>query len=320
MTRIVHSEIWRATRPGLQGYSDGAGSGSADPPTAGQNDGTTAPLAAQSWRDGGNSAVWSFTVPSNCEVACDRLVIQVSPGGLWDMAASSPSMEQSTPRATAVVKIDGNAIHELQVWSRGNWQQAGSDASTANKGSWGAQSLGSRPEQTVVALGAGVTLTSGQVLTVEVSPSAITLSNGGMLPSVIRFTGVAADEVTGRAVFIHGSYRPADASASQLALSFTAPANGIKLRSFAAWAEGGLLFALARAQIHLNDAMVHELGYLNASIWRTRGETIAIPLGFTLQQGDCLEIRGCPLADTGGVISTQLIGTKRGVGYARGRA
>lgn len=298
---LLGAAVWTSNAPSVTGFSDAIAYGAAIGPAT--DDNTNNIGQGASARDDGMATLWSYTVPVEMLVACDRLTIQQSIGGLWDVAGPSIGYLNAFPRANYFVKVDGTTVHEGQLWARQRYDAQGK----ATDRNWTANF------DQLASLGDGIALTAGQVVTLTIDPvQPLPTINNGFTPYVVRSTLVALN-ASSRHITAHGNYRPADLATGQTAFTFTVPAGGITLIGLSAWADGGTNVTVARCALYLNDAPAIDLGYLCDTCSRTRGEVFSIPLGFTLREGDTLSLRGNPWVDTGGKVSVHLIGTPQDV-------
>lgn len=310
---IVKSETWKSIYPSLTGYSDAVRFGNANTPVAGAgplvDDNTNNTGQSASGRDEGLATLWSYTVPTDHETECDRLLIAQSIGGLWDISAAN--WINAMPRTKFFLNVDGVAIHEAQLWARARYDAQGGTA----EGAYGVNTIGKISEGTLPLFGDGLALTSTQTITVTINPidyASISpfSTNNGLFPFVVRTTLWGVGTVTGRHVTLHGNYRPADLTAGQVAFSYTVPADGVTIRGAAVWIDAGSpTVIVARASLWCNDQLVQELGFLCGTNYRTAFAPWHIPLGFTLREGDTLELKGNPWCDTGGMVAVMLAGT-----------
>lgn len=311
--RILSKTVFRNTTPGLQGYSDSLATGATvDPPNPNDGDNKTAPIAMQSYRDDGQTELWSYVSPDNIETYASELLIQLSPEGMWDLRSNTPTIEQSAPRGKVVMKVNGTSVMEQQVWGRGTPNEPSNDVLTVNKGAWGANNYGAIPETTTPKYGDGIQLAENDTISFEVTPYDHALGSGsgnnGLHPQVYRFKVFAVGTVSGQRFFWTATYRPLDLTANQVAVTFTTPVNGITLRSVMVYCDTSMPFIASRVGLHFNGSLIHEFGPWQSTIYRTRGDLIAIPLDSKLGTGGTLSIRGNPLIDVGGIASIMLLG------------
>jgi len=305
---ILSQAVFRNTTPGLQGYSEAVATGAtADPPSPNQGDNQLAPIAMQSMRDDAKTDLWSYVSPDNIETYASELVIQVSPEGMWDLGTSILDV-RSKPVGKAVMKVNGTAVMELQVWARCTPTEPSMDSQTTNKGSWGANNYGDRSEDTTPKYADGISLAAGDTLSFEVTPYDHALSNAGLFPQVWRFKVFAQGSVSAQRFFWTAAYRPLDLSANQVAQTFTAPVNGIDIQSIMVYADASDPFVANRVELLYNGIVVHEFGGFNATIFRSVGGLISLPIEQKLGTGGTLALRGNPLIDCGGTVSVQLLG------------
>ncbi len=308
---IISQAIYQSVLPSNHGPAAFIGALQVPGAAVNLDDGNSFTGYHAAWRDDGPPTIWSYQVPINCEVVANDLTLAYAIGGQWDVK-SGVTNESNIPRFTATVKIDGAAVFEHRYYGKSFWAPF-----TGVGGLFGTASIWPLGFGDPM-YGDGLQLTSGQVLAIEIDPYDTGCLNGGFRPYVARATIIAIDTTTGLHVPIRGNLRPTDMATGQTLVSYTVPANGLTLRGFQIWADGGLPVVLARATLLYNDQPMAELGMLQGINWRTTQEPISIPLGgMTLGPRDKLALRGSPWADTGGSVSVVLTGTKRGIGYTR---
>lgn len=252
--------------------------------------------------------VWTFDCPAEATVAVETLIIAGHSPSTWRML---PSASIANRIGTWVLDVDGSTVGEGVCNGR--------PMSSTEVGAQGSTGPDSGQYGFVIPLHDGIILTSGQVLTVYWTPH--TLDSEGIPPQVVHATGWGVDASTGAPIYFAGNYPPTDATSSQIALQYTAPANGIKLKSLTVYSVQHYPVILFNARILLNNQVIFRVGNLIFDSTSSRSALVIIPMtGFTLYPGDRLELVGSLAFFGGKTLGVSIIGTTTPIGFTRARS
>jgi hypothetical protein len=263
------------------------------------------------------SVLWEYVVPENMMIAVNQLQLTCTTDALWDKHVLFNGPETATILGTAIYKVDGVAIWEQKLMSRGSAAERG----LQSVGYGGPCSTDWNPRSRMIIFPGGISLDAGQVLTVEwTTRTDFTDDAGAAPPSIIRTDLQASATVSGEYVHAGNVFRPLTPAASQVVFSYTVPAGGIRARMWTITARRIHNLFVARCELRVNDVQVTVFGHIRGTMMRVF-PFLSIPLGgLEFPAGTRFTLLGSTWSDHGGKIQVNLVGSQRSVsGLSRGR-
>jgi hypothetical protein len=253
--------------------------------------------------------VWTYTVPGGKKATLQNIVLAVGPGvstGLPGLAIVN--------LGTFYLVVDGSTKLEMRLHGAPLYSGAQLGPMTVM---WDSK------RRLPFEMGDGIDFASGQVIRITHDPVAV---GDAFAASKLDCRLYGVDVVTGVPIFAHSVYRPVSVAAGQVALEYTAPANGFRLLSFGVSAYNAEPI-LAIFQVFINRVCIFESGPIAMSSQSPsldflpyRG-TLSLPMeGMELNAGDFVELYAHAWIDVNQIAGGMLVGDLSDVGGGGGLA